>query len=322
MSRRAAFAAALTAPLFALLAACGPSRPAAPPSADHPRAPSSDGDTDAEDTEDDKDDKDDDDTDARPAPPKPGTRPSHRPGARAAKTPCATDLAHCTPIGCAKKGTPHAIFNELKRRTTDAAGAAITRDTARAVTFEDLRALQAAADAALPDAKELTRSQRDRLVSLSVASGTLGEGTGVKLIGFIAPDHGTPSSGAHPGGVESVNCRLAKPEDRDVHIPIVARPEQPECEGVVVEPIPQTRAEHPSWTTGPMRQLAHQKKLVMFVGPLFWDNEHEVNPDCGHLKSGQPKRMSLWEIHPVTELYVCDSGACTANDHAGWRKVD
>ena len=250
---------------------------------------------------------------ARPPPP---PRPS------AASMPCKKDLAHCTPIGCAKANSPHALFNELKRRTTDASGADVTRERARTVTFDELRSLQAAADAALPDAKDLTRAQRDKLVSLTIAGGTFGEGSGVKLVGFIAPDNGSPSSGAHPGGVESVNCRLTKPEERDVHIPVVPRPDQPECEGVVVEPIPQTRAAHPSWTVGPMRQLAHQRKLVMFVGPLLWDNEHRVNPDCGHLKSGQPRRMSLWEIHPVTELYVCDSGSCTADDKSGWRRLD
>src|SRR5207253_1072917 len=119
----------------------------------------------------------------------------------------------------------------------------------------------------------------------------------VRIAGFIAPDVGTPSSGAHPGGVESVNCRLAGANDKDVHIPVVAKSDQEECEGIVVEPIPQMRLDHPSWAFGPMRKVAKTKKLVMFVGPLFWDNEHRVNDDCAHLKNGQPKRMSLWEIH-------------------------
>jgi hypothetical protein len=264
----------------------------------------------------------DDASEEEEAPPASHARPPHHAGASPTSKPCKADLAHCTPIGCAKANSPHALFNQLKRRTTDAAGAEITRESARTITFKELHELQAAADAALPDAKDLTKAQRDKLLALTIPGGTFGEGTGVKLVGFIAPDNGSPSSGAHPGGIESVNCRLTKPEERDVHIPVVPRPDQPECEGVVVEPIPQTRGAHPSWTTGPMRQLAHQKKLVMFVGPLFWDNEHQVNPDCGHLKSGQPRRMSLWEIHPVTELYVCDSGTCTADDHAGWRKVD
>lgn len=237
--------------------------------------------------------------------------------------PCKKDLAHCSPSGCAKPGSPHALFNELKRRTTDVEGRAVTRETAKTISFDQLRQLQAAADAACPDPKDLTKPQRDRLVTLAVTGGTFGEGTGVRIAGFIAPDNGSPSSGAHTGGIESVNCRLTKDGDRDVHIPFVPRPDQPECEGVVVEPIPQMRAEHPSWGHVPMRRLAKQKKLVMFVGPLFFDNEHKVNPDCGHLLRGQPRRMSLWEIHPVTEVYVCESGtSCSADDHAGWMKVD
>ena len=247
--------------------------------------------------------------------------PAHHAHATASG-PCKKDLAHCTPIGCAKANSPHAIFNQLKRRTTDRAGAEITRETARTITFEALHELQLAADAALPNSNDLTIAQREQLALLHVPGGTFGEGTGVRLVGFIAPDRGTASSGAHPGGIESVNCRLTKPEERDVHVPVVASPDRPECEGVVVEPIPQTRSEHPSWTSSALRQLAHQKKLVMFVGPLFWDNEHKVNPDCGHLKSGQPRRMSLWEIHPVTALYVCDAGTCSADDTTGWRKID
>ncbi len=293
---------ALAAALLLLVAACAPTRPATPPAS--PAAESDD-------------DADDDET-----PPPSGARPPAQHPHATTSGPCQKDLAHCTPIGCAKANSPHALFNQLKRRTTDRTGAEITREGARTITFKDLHELQVAADAALPNSKDLTRAQREQLVALGVPGGTFGEGTGVRLVGFIAPDSGAASSGAHPGGVESVNCRLSKSEERDVHVPVVARPDQPECEGVVVEPIPQTRAEHPSWTSSGLRHLARQKKLVMFVGPLFWDNEHEVNRDCGHLKSGQPKRMSLWEIHPVTDLYVCDAGTCSADDRTGWRKVD
>jgi hypothetical protein len=296
----------LLATAVLLVAAC--TRSVAPPASPAPPA--------AEEGEDQEDADDDETPPATTAKP-----PAHRPHATASG-PCKKDLAHCTPIGCAKAGSPHAIFNQLKRRTTDRAGNAITRETARTITLEDLHELQVAADAALPDSKDLSGAQREQLALLRVAGGTFGEGTGVRLVGFIAPDSGTASSGAHPGGIESVNCRLTKPEERDVHVPVVARPDQPECSGVVVEPIPQTRAEHPSWTSTGLRRIAHQKKLVMFVGALFWHNEHKVNPDCGHLKSGQPKRMSLWEIHPVAELYVCDAAACSADDKAGWRKVD
>jgi hypothetical protein len=294
-------------------AACGPSRPSAPPNAPAYAArpaPTEEGD-------------DDEDREEEEAPPAGKPHPHHPgSGAKTTSKACKPDLAHCTPIGCAKPRSPHALFNELKRRTKDATGDDITRGNARTITFEQLHALQSAADALLPEPKDLTKEQRDQLVALHVPGGTFGEGTGVRLVGFIAPDNGSPSSGAHEGGIESVNCRLTKPEERDVHVPVVASPEHTECEGVVVEPIPQLRAEHPSWATGPLRQLAQQKKLVMFVGPLFWDNEHKVNPDCGHPRTGQPRRMSLWEIHPVTELYVCDSGTCTADDKTGWRKVD
>jgi hypothetical protein len=46
------------------------------------------------------------------------------------------------------------------------------------------------------------------------------------------------------------------------------------------------------------------------VGGLTYDNEHLVNGDAQHPKSGQPKRISLWEIHPITAFYVCGTGTC------------
>jgi hypothetical protein len=54
-----------------------------------------------------------------------------------------------------------------------------------------------------------------------------------------------------------------------------------------------------------LRRLHDEKLQALLVGGLTYDNEHLVNKDRRNPIGGQPKRMSLWEIHPVTELYVC-----------------
>ena len=90
----------------------------------------------------------------------------------------------------------------------------------------------------------------------------------------------------------------------------------------MVESVPQSLAAHPSWTSAGFRKLATAGRRVMIVGPLFWDNEHLVNDDCAHLKPGQPRRASLWEIHPITEVWVCADDACSASQPTGWTRVD
>jgi hypothetical protein len=58
---------------------------------------------------------------------------------------------------------------------------------------------------------------------------------------------------------------------------------------------------------------------VLVVGGLLYDNEHLVNDDPSQPKGGQPKRFSLWEIHPITEFLVCEqAGGCDPVARAQW----
>ncbi len=110
---------------------------------------------------------------------------------------------------------------------------------------------------------------------------------------------------------------------RDIHIPVIANLGDDECSGVVVEMIPQGRSEHANWTKENLWKIEKEKKPVLVVGPLFYDSEHLKNPNCAHLLSGQPKRMSLWEVHPVIEFYVCKAGhACDPAASGDWSPLD
>jgi hypothetical protein len=50
--------------------------------------------------------------------------------------------------------------------------------------------------------------------------------------------------------------------------------------------------------------------------------KHKVNDDPAHKKQGQPARASLFEVHPISEMYVCPQGqTCTANSLSNWVKL-
>lgn len=60
------------------------------------------------------------------------------------------------------------------------------------------------------------------------------------------------------------------------------------------------------------------------TGPLFLDNRHNIRK-CNETIPGEPKRMSLWEIHPVYGLDVCkrdDVAWCGPKIAARWVSLD
>ena len=124
------------------------------------------------------------------------------------------------------------------------------------------------------------------------------EGDLVELRGFIVQDSPRPK----PSGPESVNCRLTRAANNDIHIPIVEEAQDEEFAAIVVEMIPQARPG--SWNPTKLKGAARGERPVIIRGRLFYDNKHEVNDDSEH-DNGQPKRFSLWEIHPISEFWVC-----------------
>jgi hypothetical protein len=256
------------------------------------------------------------------APEEEDTFMANRHGAtRATSPPCAADLASCGLDGCEDAGSPHALFNNIKRRATAADGSQVTFSASTPVGFDTLAKLQEKADQLVGQHVMPPKSERDKLAQIDVDGVTLGEGVGVRIAGYLAP-HPKPSAGTHPGGVESVNCRLTAAEQKDIHIPFIPNVGDEECAGVVIEMIPQGRDQHPHWTAADLFDVGKSGVMVMFVGPLFYDSEHLVNDDCGNLKGGQPKRVSLWEVHPVTEVYKCAASSCKVDSSAGWTVLD
>jgi hypothetical protein len=117
----------------------------------------------------------------------------------------------------------------------------------------------------------------------------------VRLVAFLS--EGTP----HANSGESVNCNLKREDNNDLHVSVTETKNGSEFDGIVVEMIPQDRPAN--WTSNEVETL--RGKVLLIEGGLFYDNLHVQNSDANHSVPGQPKRFSLWEIHPITSVKVC-----------------
>jgi hypothetical protein len=167
----------------------------------------------------------------------------------------------------------------------------------------------------------------------------IGQGNFYSVVGYLYY--------AIPGGIETCNCKLTDPDDRDYHIGIgfdadtaakIAdgtitkthsgtgqRPTAIEQSAIIVEMTPHYRAQyHPSWTLSGVQQLVG--KQVKVIGQLLVDNEHnEAAQNCAYPDAAKSScwRGSAWEIHPVARFYVCTSGGtCAADSNDGWAEID
>lgn len=143
----------------------------------------------------------------------------------------------------------------------------------------------------------------------------LGEGTLRVLDGFVFI--------ARQEGNESVDCGpnvLDDPLFHDIHMSIVADESDThgdECEAVVVEMSPHHRPA--PWTAQGVQKLAAKHKRVQVKGKLFFDSSHSTRQD-GKEVPGDPRRVSLCEIHPIYAFNVCDVAPCTSA--ASWIPLD
>ena len=53
--------------------------------------------------------------------------------------------------------------------------------------------------------------------------------------------------------------------------------------------------------------------------PQFFDGSHVTCTAAGQPIGSNPKRMSLWEIHPIYTFEVCPTGMCA---EGGWQKLE
>jgi hypothetical protein len=218
-----------------------------------------------------------------------------------------TTLDTCTttkPTGCSEPGSPHGLANQLKRTVPP-------EGTPTTVNFDTFSQLQSAALELVDQGVEIEPADRDKIKSIETTEGTTGEGSRVRLMAFLS--EGKP----HPNTGESVNCNLKTEANNDIHIPVSESKNASEFEAIVVEMIPQDRPA--KWTSTNVRKL--RGKLLLIEGGLFYDNLHFVNGDSANPLSGQPKRFSLWEIHPVVSVKVCKKAdnQCDPDRVSDWK---
>lgn len=136
----------------------------------------------------------------------------------------------------------------------------------------------------------------------------LGEGTLVVLTGYVKL--------ARQEGAESVNCGKNEPNQpayHDIHISIVEDPTSAECTGIVAEMIPHHRPD--SWTPAVVNKVAKNGLPVRVTGNLMFDSSHSPC-QSGTALSGDPSRISLWEVHPIYKFEVCSQSDCSSGN--GW----
>jgi len=192
------------------------------------------------------------------------------------------------PTGCSDPGSAHGLVNQIKR-TVPSPGTPTT------LTFETFSQLQSAAVELVDQGVEIPAEERGKIKSIETAEGTIGEGSLVRLIAFLS--EGKP----HANTGESVNCNLKSEANNDIHVSVTETKSGSEFEGIVVEFIPQDRSSN--WTSKQADRL--RGNVLLIEGGLFYDNLHFSNGDASNPLAGQPKRFSLWEIHPVTSVKVC-----------------
>jgi len=140
----------------------------------------------------------------------------------------------------------------------------------------------------------------------------VGEGSLVRVVGHVTEVTKTYDKASNG---EGVNCNRSGPENNDIHINVGPTDKSLPCEGIVVEMIPHHRPA--GWTSAVARALVHGP-AVRVTGHVFFDGRHGLFA-CD--EQGTPRRMSLFEIHPVYTFDVCinDSDAqCDVNDDSVW----
>jgi hypothetical protein len=122
----------------------------------------------------------------------------------------------------------------------------------------------------------------------------LGEGQYVSYVAFIKDAHYSDV-----GAGEAVNCNIPGNTTNDIHIVLLKDPNDDECLSTTAEMSPHYRP--PDWTPENLLK-ASAGHPVRVQGHLFFDGSHTP---CSGNSRPNPKRASLWEIHPVYSVDVC-----------------
>jgi hypothetical protein len=212
--------------------------------------------------------------------------------------PTVMDRSSCPAAG---NGGPHGIeINQNKAKNNFCASGKPEQ-----TTIADMIALQKAVEKANPPIPwgSPAKTTQDR----SGLEG-FGELQPAVLTGYLAYEA--------QEGAESVNCKGTVPDQdayHDIHMSIVPTKGGNQCDGIVAEMIPHYRPD--SWNPTNLKEIQNAQLLVRVTGSRMFDSAHvPCNGENG--VGSNPKRRSLWEIHPIYKFEVCTEGACS--NGSGW----
>jgi len=152
----------------------------------------------------------------------------------------------------------------------------------RVITYQELVGLQS-------QSANIPKSIPDRTMVSK-----LGEGQYVSYVAFIKDAHYSDVAAG-----EAVNCNVPGNATNDIHIVLLKDPNDDECLSTTAEMSPHYRP--PDWTPENLLK-ASAGHPVRLQGQLFFDGSHTP---CHGNSRPNPKRASLWEIHPVYSVDVC-----------------
>ena len=207
--------------------------------------------------------------------------------------------------GAASSG-PQATQNEVKNNFC-ATGNPVN------LNFGNFAQLQQAAESAgIPFGTDSSLPQdRTRLRNLLAVpnQGRVGEGSLVRLSAFVIESH---YSNLNNG--ESVNCKKPGIENNDIHVNLGQNSNDDPCTTVTAEISPHFRPV--VWNPDNLKN--NDAHLFRFTGQLFFDASHR--PCVGGASGPEPKRISIWEIHPVYAVDICidRNNNCKVESDQNW----
>ena len=189
------------------------------------------------------------------------------------------------------------------------------KGTPQAITIADLTSLQAQVEKnpAINFGSENKGTRKKGPTTNRAPLKKLGEGKLVTLKAFILI--------ARQEGGESVNCGKNVPDAalfHDIHISLVASSSiEDECAGVVAEMSPHHRPD--VWTHENVEKVSRAKLPVRVTGQLYFDSSHFPCSNGQGAGEGNPKRVALWEVHPIYKFEVCTADCDAAGQ---WVTLD
>ncbi len=219
----------------------------------------------------------------------------------------------CGPDGNGAANSPQAMQNNAKNNfCASGAPVDVDFDTLHQLQGEAAKRVTFGSDASLPH-------DRSPLRSIPTTQGNIGEGTIARLAAFVHDAHYS-----NLGKGESVNCKKGDSESNDIHIVLQEdAAEQDDCKSATAEMSPHFRPD--LWNPDILNEkdqnvFGDKKHLFRFTGQLFFDASHSP---CVNGAGRQPKRSSIWEIHPVYNVEICTdpNNHCNVGDNVGWESL-